>query len=122
MKTKLLCAMAPTLLLAACGPPDPIPYECLAWVNNYYIEHPVSSLSSTAGEWLFRGAREQSGKLTVGFLLNKPMDANRAKRQAILRRICPGKHEKIWTLLPSKYDLVIHVWTKDNKFKDSIKC
>ncbi len=122
MKTKLLCAMAPTLVLAACGPPDPIPYDCLAWVNNFYIEHPVSSLSSTAGEWLFRGARDKHGELTVGFLLPRPMTKDRAKRQAILSRICPGKHEKIWALLSPEYELVIHVWTNDNKFKDSINC
>jgi len=122
MKTKLLCGIAPTLFLAACGPPDPIPYECVAWVNNFYIEHPVSSLSSTAGDWLFRGAKDQRGQLSVGFLLPKPMKANRAKRHAVLNSICPGKHEKIWEVLPSEYDIVIAVWTKDNKFKDSIKC
>ncbi len=122
MNIKFLSGIAPALLLAACEPPGPKPYECLVWVNNYYIEHPVASLNSTAGGWLFRGAREQNGQLTVGFLLPKPMHADRAKRQAILSSICPGKHEKIWTLLSLEYDLLIHVWNKNNKFKDSIKC
>ena len=122
MKIKILFKLVPVLFLAACGQPKPIPYESLAWVNNYYIEHPTASLSSTAGGWLFRGAREYNGELRVGFLIPEPMSENPDKRQAILDRICPLKSEEIWQILPSQHDLVITVWTRDNKFKDSITC
>lgn len=114
--------MAPTLFLAACGQPEPITYESLTWVNQYYIEHPVASLSGTAGGWLFRGARDYGGELRVGFLVPEPMNADRNKRQAILDRICPGKFEPIWQVLPTDNKLIINVWTDDKKFKDSITC
>ena len=119
---KLLCCIAPMLLLAACGSPKPIPHECVTWMNNFYIEHPVSSLISTTGGWLFRGANAYGSELRVGFLIPEPMDEAANKRRAILNRICPKKFEKIWQILPSRNKLVIHVWTKNKKFKDSIQC
>ena len=66
---KFLCAILPTLLLGACGQPEPITYEALSWVNNYYVEHPVQSLTPTAGGWLFRGARDNGQEIRVGFLV-----------------------------------------------------
>lgn len=122
MKTKLICWLVPTLLLAACGAPKPIPHECITWVNNHYIQHPVASLNSTAGGWLFRGAHAYGSELRVGFLIPEGMDESVDKRQAILNRICPQKFEEIWQILPSRNKLMIYVWTEDKKFKDSIKC
>ena len=121
-KIKLFYKLAPTLLLAACGQSEPIPHESLAWVNNYYIEHPLSSMGSTMGGWLFRGAKDFQGELRVGFLVPGSFNIDPDKRKAILNRICPLKFEKIWQILPSENKLVIHVWSKDNKFKDSVVC
>ena len=122
MKTKLMCWIATTLLLAACGAPKPIPHDCITWVNNYYIQHPVSGLSSTTGGWLFRGAKAFGSELRVGFLIPEAMDESANKRRAILNRICPQKFEKIWQILPYRNTLTIHVWTEDKKFKDLITC
>jgi len=122
MRTKLLSTIASTLILSACGQPEPITYESLVWVNNYYVEHPVASLSATAGGWLFRGAREFGTEIRVGFLLPTPMNPDPAKRQAVLNTICPAKSETIWKALPEDNKLVIIVWTEDNKFKDSVTC
>ena len=119
---KLLCRLVPLLLVAACGKTGPIPYESIAWVNNYYIEHPVASLSATAGGWLFRGAKDFQGELRVGYLVPGPIPGDEEKREAILSMICPPKFEKIWEILPSKHKLMILVWTEDNSFKDSIDC
>ena len=119
---RFFCKLAPTLFLAACGPPDPIPYESLAWVNNYYIENPASSLGATAGGWLFRGARDFRGELRVGYLIPKAISGSRQKRRGILSMMCPPKYEKIWEILPPENKLVIIVWTRDNKFKDSLDC
>ena len=122
MKMKFLCLIAPTLLLAACGQPKPIPYDCLVWVNNYYIKNPVESLSPTAAGWLFRGAKNHNGELRVGFLIPGPMSKDAKKRQAILEKVCPRKFEEIWQILPSNNKFVIRVWTENNRFKDSINC
>jgi len=115
-------AAACVLFLSACGQPKPITYESLVWVNTYYVEHPVASLSATAGGWLFRGAREYGGEIRVGFLVPGPLNPDPAKRQAVLNSLCPAKSEAIWAALPSDNKLVINVWTEDEKFKDSITC
>ena len=122
MKRGILSGITAIALLSGCGQPEPISYESLVWVNNYYVEHPVASLSATAGGWLFRGAREFGSDIKIGFLVPGPMSPDPAKRQAILNSICPAKSEAIWQALPSSNKLVINVWTKDNKFKDSIEC
>ena len=122
VKYKLLGAAACVLSLGACGQPEPITYESLVWVNNYYIEHPVQSLSATAGGWLFRGAREFGPEIQVGFLVPGPMNPDPEKRQAVLETICPARSEPIWQTLPSHNKIVINVWTEDKKFKDSISC
>ena len=122
MKTKLLCTIATTLVLSACGQPEPISYESLVWVNNYYVEHPVQSMTAAAGGWLFRGAREFGTEIRVGFLVPRSMNPDPAKRQAVLSTLCPAKSEAIWQALPRSNKLVINVWTADNKFKDSTTC
>ncbi|MGB5292934.1 MAG: hypothetical protein WBN41_15950 [Lysobacterales bacterium] len=122
MKTKLLCTIASTLILSACGQPEPISYESLVWVNNYYVEHPVQSMTAAAGGWLFRGAREFGSEIRVGFLVPRSMNPDPAKRQAVLSTLCPAKSEAIWQALPRSNKLVINVWTADNKFKDSKIC
>lgn len=114
--------MLASLLLAACGHSGPIPAESIAWINNFYITHPVASLSPTAGGWLFRGAQESRGELSVGFLIPEPMHGAANQRRAILSLVCPAKSEKIWQLLPSGTDLVISVWSSDKQFKDSVTC
>ena len=122
MKKILLSTLVPLLALSACGQPEPISYESLVWVNNYYIEHPVASLSATAGGWLFRGAREFETDIRVDFFIQGSMDPDPANRQAVLRSICPAKSEVIWQTLPSNNNIVINVWTKDRKLKDSRVC
>lgn len=122
MKTKLLSTVATSLFLSACGQPEPIAYESLVWVNNYYVEHPVASLSSTAGGWLFRGARESGSEIRVGFLIPGSMNPDPAIMQAVLTSICPAKSEPIWQALPSRNKLIINVWTADKTFKDSTVC
>ena len=122
MKKEFLCTLVPFLALSACGQPEPITYESLAWVNNYYVEHPVASLSATAGGWLFRGAREFETEIRVGFLIPGPMNPDPAKRQAVLKSICPAPSEPIWQTLPSNNKIMITVWTQDKKFKDSKSC
>lgn len=122
MRTDFLLAAATLLSLSACGQPEPITYESLVWVNAYYVDHPVASLSATAGGWLFRGARESGNEIRVGFLVPGPMNSDPAKRQAVLTSICPARSESIWQALPSSNKLVINVWTEDNKFKDSVIC
>lgn len=122
VKYKLLGAAAYVLSLSACGQPEPIAYESLVWVNNYYVEHPVASLSATAGGWLFRGAREFGPEIRVGFLVPGPMNSDPEKRQAVLETICPARSEPIWQTLPSSNKIVINVWTEDRRFKDSVSC
>lgn len=122
MKTKLLSTLATSLILSACGQPEPITYESLVWVNNYYVQHPVQSMTAAAGGWLFRGARESGSEIRVGFLVPRSMNPDPAKRQAVLTSLCPAKSEAIWQALPSRNKLVINVWTEDNKFKDSTVC
>lgn len=122
MKKEFLLAIAAALLLSACGQPEPISYENLVWVNNYYVEHPVQSMTAAAGGWLFRGAREFGTDIRVGFLVPGSMNPDPAKRQAVLTSLCPAKSEIIWQALPSSNNLVINVWTADNKFKDSVTC
>lgn len=112
----------PLLLLTTCGRGEPLSYESIAWINNFYIEHPVASLSPTAGGWLFRGAQEKGGELSVGFLIPEPMNGSANQRRAIIRLVCPTKSERIWQLLPSGTDLVISVWSPNNKFKDAVTC
>ena len=121
-KREFLIAAATLLSLSACGQPEPITYESLVWVNQYYVDHPVASLSATAGGWLFRGAREFGTEIRVGFLVPTPMNSDPAKRQAVLDTICPARSEPIWQTLPSSNKLVINVWTEDKKFKDSTTC
>ena len=122
MKKEFLSAIAAALLLSACGQPEPVSYENLVWVNNYYVEHPVQNMTATAGGWLFRGAREFGTDIRVGFLVPGSMNPDPAKRQAVLTSLCPAKSEIIWQALPSSNNLVINVWTADNKFKDSVTC
>ena len=122
IKGNYLFATTVLLTLSACGQPEPITYESLVWVNNYYVEHPVASLSATAGGWLFRGAREFGPEIRIGFLIPGPMNPDPAKRQAVLESICPAKSEPIWQTLTSDNKLVINVWTEDKKFKDSKTC
>ena len=122
MKKVFLSTLLPLLALSACGHPEPISYESLVWVNNYYIEHPVASLSANAGGWLFRGAREFETDIRVDFLAQGSMDQDPAHRQALLRSICPAKSEVIWQTLPSNNKIVINVWIKDRKIKDSRVC
>ena len=122
MKTKLFSIVATTLILSGCGQPEPITYESLVWVNNYYVEHPVQDMTAAAGGWLFRGAREFGSEIRVGFLVPTSMNPDPAKRQAVLTSLCPAKSESIWQALPSSNKLVIKVWTEDNKFKDSTIC
>jgi hypothetical protein len=122
MKKAFLSTLVPLLALSACGQPEPISYESLVWVNNYYIEHPVARLSATAGGWLFRGAREFESEIRVSFLVQGSMDPDPAHRQAVMRSICPAKSEAIWQTLPSDNKIVINVWTKDRKFQDSRVC
>lgn len=122
MKTRLLSTLSFALVLSACGQPEPISYESLVWVNNYYVEHPVASMNASAGGWLFRGAREFDTEIRVGFLLSGSMSPNPAIRQAVLNSLCPAKSEPIWRALPKDNQLVIKVWTEDRKFKDSTVC
>jgi hypothetical protein len=121
-RKELLFAAVCTLSLAACGQPEPITYESLVWVNNYYVEHPVSSLNASAGGWLFRGAKEAGSEIRVGFLLPGPLNSDEAKRRAVLNTICPAKSAAIWQVLSSDHNLVIDVWTEDGKFKASNVC
>ena len=122
MKREFLSGIAAIALLSGCSQPEPITYESLVWVNNYYIEHPVGSLNATAGGWLFRGAREFGSDIKIGFLVPLPLNSDPAKRQAVLNSICPARSEAIWQALPSDNKLVINVWTEDRKFKDSVVC
>jgi len=122
MKTRLLSTLSFALVLSACGQPEPISYESLVWVNNYYVEHPVASMNASAGGWLFRGAREYDTEIRVGFLLSGSMNPDPAKRQAVLNSLCPAKSEPIWQALPRDNQLVIKVWTEDRKFRDSTVC
>lgn len=122
MKSKTVLALISFIFLPACGPADPVPADALVWVNQYYITHPVGSLSPTAAGWLFRGAKGQNGEIRVGFLIPNPMNPDAKKRHAILEQICPLKTEKIWTLLPRQNKMYIMVWTDDKKFKDSVTC
>ena len=122
MRTKLLSTLSFALILSACGQPEPIRYESLVWVNNYYIDHPVGSVNAIAGGWLFRGAREVGTDINVNFLVPGSINQNSATRRAILNSICPAKSEVIWQVLRSSSDLVIKVRTKDDKFKDSVVC
>jgi len=119
---RVLHSLFLALLLTGCGNAEPVPYESIAWTNAYYIQNPISRLSSTAGGWLFRGARDYRGQLRVGFLVPDPMKGNAEQRRAILSLACPAKSEKIWQILPPENKLVITVWTRDNKFKDSLTC
>jgi hypothetical protein len=122
MKTKILLGIASTLFLSACSQPKPISYESLSWVNNYYVKHPVQTLTPTAGGWLFRGARESGNEIRVGFLVPKSPNADKAKRHAVLDMVCPAKSEPIWQALPSRNKIVISVFTEDAKFKDQVIC
>jgi len=123
MKTiKVVCATASVLVLGACGQPEPVSSESLAWVNHYYIQNPVSTLNASAGGWLFRGARDQNGELTIGFVVPGPLNADPEKRNAVMETICPAKTESIWQVLPSRNKMVIKVWTQDRKFKDIMVC
>lgn len=122
MKREILSGIAAMALLSGCGQPEPISYESLVWVNNYYIEHPVGNMHATAGGWLFRGAREVGSDIKVNFLVPGSINKNPAIRKAVLTSICPAKSETIWHVLPSDNKLVIDIRTKDNKFKDSVVC
>jgi len=122
MKKGFLCTLLPLLALSGCGHPEPVSYESLVWVNNYYVEHPAQSLSATAAGWLFRGAREFETEIRVSFLLPGPMNQNRATRKAVLQSICPAKSAVIWKTLRYNNKIVINVWTNDLKFKDSKVC
>ena len=122
MKREIFSGIAAIALLSGCGQPEPISYESLVWVNNYYIEHPVGSINATAGGWLFRGAREVGNDIKVNFVVPGSINQNPAIRRAVLNSICPAKSETIWHVLPSDNKIVISVWTKDNKFKDSVVC
>jgi hypothetical protein len=122
MKTKLLCGIATTLFLSACSQPEPISYESLSWVNNYYVRHPVQTLTPTAGGWLFRGAREFGNEIRVTFLVPNSLNPDKAKRHAVLNMACPAKSETIWQALPSGNKIVIRVFTEDAKFKDQVIC
>ena len=117
-----LCAAVAALSLTACGQPEPIGYESLVWVNNYYIEHPVATLNATAGGWLFRGAKEVGTEIRIGFLIPGPMMSDLEKRKAVLNSVCPARSETIWQALSPNSILVIDVWTQDSKFKDSTVC
>ncbi len=121
-KREFLLAAVSVLSVSACGQPEPITYESLVWVNNYYVEHPVSSMSASAGGWLFRGAREFENEIRIGFLVPGPMNPDPAKRQAVLNTLCPARSEPIWNVMSPDNKLVINVWTEDNKFKDSVTC
>jgi hypothetical protein len=122
MKTKLLCGIASTLFLSACSHPEPITYESLSWINNYYVQHPVQTLAPTAGGWLFRGAREFGNEIRVGFLVPNSLNPDKAKRHAVLDMACPAKSEPIWQVLSSGNKIVISVFTEDAKFKDQVIC
>ncbi len=122
MKAKLFCTIASTLFLSACGQPEPITFESLVWVNNYYIENPVASMSASAGGWLFRGAREFGSEIRVGFLVPGSLNPDPDKRQAVLSSLCPAPSEAIWQALRRNNKLVINIWSEDNKFKDSTVC
>jgi hypothetical protein len=119
---KLICMIASILALNACGQPEPISSETVAWVNHYYVEHPVSTLNASAGGWLFRGARDQDGELSIGFLVPGPLNVDPEKRKAVMDTLCPAKTEEIWQALPARNKLVIKVWTKNQKFKDLHVC
>ncbi len=122
MKTKILYVLAPMLFLSACGQPKPITNESVSLVNSYYIEHPVHSLTPTAGGWLFRGARENGNEIRVRFLVPQSLNPDQAKRHAVLDRVCPAGSELIWQVLPSRSKIVISVFTDDNKFNDHVVC
>ena len=122
IKTEFLIAAATLLSLSACGQPEPITYESLVWVNQYYVDHPVASLNATAGGWLFRGAREFDTEIRIGFLVPNPMNPDPDTRQAVLETICPARSQPIWQILPSNDKIVINVWTEDRKFKASKTC
>ena len=122
VKREILSGIAAMALLSGCGQPEPISYETLVWVNNYYLEHPVGSMNASAGGWLFRGAREVDNDIKVNFLVPGSINQNRNIRKAVLNSICPAKSETIWQVLPSKNNIVISVWAKDNKLTDSVVC
>jgi len=122
MKREFLIAAATLLSLSACGQPEPITYESLVWVNQYYVDHPVASLNATAGGWLFRGAREYDAEIRIGFLVPNPMNPDPDTRQAVLETICPARSQPIWQILPSNNKIVINVWTEDRKFKATKTC
>jgi hypothetical protein len=122
MKRYILSCLVPLLLLAGCGGTDPVPYECIAWANQYYITHPVETLNHTAGSWMFRGAKDIGGALRVGFIVPAPLHADKERRQANLQLVCPGKSEDIWRILPEENHYYIDVWTQNLKFRDSFEC
>jgi hypothetical protein len=94
----------------------------VAWANAYYAANPVASVNSTAGGWLFRGARDFQGELRVGYLIPEPMSGDADKRRAVLNLACPPYSADIWRFLPHDNKLVISVWTRDNKFRDNVVC
>ncbi|MGA9573716.1 MAG: hypothetical protein WBS20_07205 [Lysobacterales bacterium] len=122
IRDDFLFAAVAALSLASCGQPEPITYESLVWVNNYYVQHPVARINAVAGGWLFRGAKEVGNEIRVGFLIPEAMYTDLEKRKAVLNSFCPAKSEPIWQVLHSDNDLIIDVWTEDRKFEDSTTC
>ena len=120
---KLFYSFLVTSLLAGCWwGTEPVPPEALSWANAYYATNPAASVNSTAGGWLFRGARDFQGELRVGYLIPEPMSGDADKRRAVLSLACPPHSADIWRILPKENKLVIIVWTSDNKFKDDVVC
>ena len=122
MKTKTLYGIASALFLSACGQVEPNTYESVSVVNEYYIEHPVRSLAPNAGGWMFRGARDYGDEIRVDILVPRSLNPDRAKRHAVLDKVCPAKSEILWQALPSGNKIVINVFTEDDKFRDQVIC
>lgn len=124
MKTKFLYGIASALFLSACGQAEPITYESVSLVNEYYIENPVRNLVPNAGGWLFRGAHDFGDEIRVNILVLVPRSLNpdEAKRHAVLGKVCPAKSEVLWDVLPPGNKIIINVFTEDDKFKDHVIC
>lgn len=122
MKTKIMGLLAPVFLMAACMKTQPVDYQSLAWINNFYMERPASNLSALARGWLFRGAKDVRGDVNVSFVVTEPFDVKRDKRRTVLKSLCPSRYEAIWKLLDSRHDIVISIRTQDSKLRDWVTC
>jgi hypothetical protein len=122
MKLSVLCTIVHILFLTACQKPDTVPPETLTLVNNCYSEHPPASVCPTAARWQFSGVKDHNGKVLVFFQIPKPMEQEKANRQAFLKQFCPPGNGAILDALPAKHKLMIEVRTRSNQFSDTVVC